>query len=176
MSDEEHGKAIDKTLFPGMQGGPLMHVIAGKAVALGEALTPEYRTYIERVIENARVLAETLQSEGLRIVSGGTDNHLMLVDLTSLDMSGRKAERLLDAVGITANKNTIPGDTAATDPDQRRSTRLARHDDAWFRPRRDAQDGAAHREGLARKRGRKGDGVGPYRGRGTRLWSAASGR
>ncbi len=110
MSDEEHGKAIDKTLFPGMQGGPLMHVIAGKAVALGEALTPEYRTYIERVIENARVLAETLQSEGLRIVSGGTDNHLMLVDLTSLDMSGRKAERLLDAVGITANKNTIPGD------------------------------------------------------------------
>jgi glycine hydroxymethyltransferase len=110
MSDEDHGKGIDKTLFPGMQGGPLMHVIAGKAVALGEALTPDYHTYIEHVLENARTLAETLQAEGLRIVSGGTDNHLMLVDLTSLDMSGRKAERLLDQVGITANKNTIPGD------------------------------------------------------------------
>ena len=110
MSDEEHGTAIDKTLFPGMQGGPLMHVIAGKAVALGEALAPEYRTYIERVIENAKTLADALQQEGLRIVSGGTDNHVMLVDLTSLDMSGRKAERLLDEVGITANKNTIPGD------------------------------------------------------------------
>ncbi|MGA7671951.1 MAG: serine hydroxymethyltransferase [Nitrolancea sp.] len=111
MSDAEHGKGIDKTLFPGMQGGPLMHVIAGKAVALGEALTPDYRAYIERVLENAKVLADTIQSEGLRVVSGGTDNHLMLVDLTSLNMSGRKAERLLDEVGITANKNAIPGDT-----------------------------------------------------------------
>ena len=110
MSDVEHAAGIDKTLFPGMQGGPLMHVIAGKAVALGEALTPEYRSYIERVLENAKVLAETLQSEGLRIVSGGTDNHLMLVDLSSLDISGRKAERILDEVGITTNKNTIPGD------------------------------------------------------------------
>ncbi len=110
MSDAEHGKGIDKTLFPGMQGGPLMHVIAGKAVALGEALTPAYRTYIERVLENAQALAETIQAEGLRIVSGGTDNHLMLVDLTTLDMSGRKAERVLDEVGITANKNAIPGD------------------------------------------------------------------
>ncbi len=110
MGDAEHGKGIDKTVFPGMQGGPLMHVIAGKAVALGEALTPEYRAYIERVLENAKTLADTLQSEGLRIVSGGTDNHLMLVDLTSFDMSGRKAERLLDEVGITANKNAIPGD------------------------------------------------------------------
>ncbi|HET9014135.1 MAG TPA: serine hydroxymethyltransferase [Thermomicrobiaceae bacterium] len=111
MCDADLGAAIDKTVFPGMQGGPLMHVIAGKAVALGEALKPAYRQYIERVLGNARVLAEALQSEGMRIVSGGTDNHLMLVDLTSVGMSGRKAERLLDEIGITVNKNTIPGET-----------------------------------------------------------------
>jgi len=122
MSDAEHGPAIDKTLFPGIQGGPLMHVIAGKAVALGEALTPAYRSYIEQVLENAKVLAETLQSEGLRIVSGGTDNHLMLVDVSSLGMSGRKAERVLDSVGITANKNTIPGETRS--PTQTSGIRL----------------------------------------------------
>jgi glycine hydroxymethyltransferase len=122
MSDAEHGPAIDKTLFPGIQGGPLMHVIAGKAVALGEALTPAFRRYIEQVLENAKVLAETLQSEGLRIVSGGTDNHLMLVDVSSLGMSGRKAERVLDSVGITANKNTIPGETRS--PRQTSGVRL----------------------------------------------------
>jgi len=122
MSDAEHGPAIDKTLFPGIQGGPLMHVIAGKAVALGEALTPAYRSYIEQVLENAKVLAETLQSEGLRIVSGGTDNHLMLVDVSSLGMSGRKAERVPDSVGITANKNTIPGETRS--PTQTSGIRL----------------------------------------------------
>ena len=110
LCDEDLGAAIDKTVFPGMQGGPLMHVIAGKAVAFGEALQPAYRRYIERVLENARVLAEALQSEGMRIVSGGTDNHLMLLDLTTVGMSGRKAERLLDEIDITVNKNTIPGD------------------------------------------------------------------
>lgn len=99
-----------------------MHVIAGKAVALGEALTPAYKRYIEQVLENAKVLAETLQSEGLRIVSGGTDNHLMLVDVSSLGMSGRKAERVLDSVGITANKNTIPGETRS--PTQTSGVRL----------------------------------------------------
>ncbi|HEX7102187.1 MAG TPA: serine hydroxymethyltransferase [Nitrolancea sp.] len=122
MCDAEHGQGIDKTLFPGIQGGPLMHVIAGKAVALGEALTPAYKRYIEQVLENAKVLAETLQSEGLRIVSGGTDNHLMLVDVSSLGMSGRKAERVLDSVGITANKNTIPGETRS--PTQTSGVRL----------------------------------------------------
>mgnify|MGYP000153292722 FL=1 len=110
LCDEEYATAIDKTVFPGTQGGPLMHIIAGKAVAFGEALKPEFRDYIERVLENARVLAETLQAEGFRIVSGGTDNHLMLVDLTPLGISGRKAERALDAVGITVNKNAIPND------------------------------------------------------------------
>ncbi len=110
MSDAALGPAIDKVLFPGIQGGPLMHVVAGKAVALGEALQPSFRVYIERVLENARVLAETLQEEGLRLVSGGTDNHLMLVDLTSLGISGRQAERVLDRAGITVNKNAIPYD------------------------------------------------------------------
>lgn len=111
LCDSEHAAAIDKTIFPGIQGGPLMHVIAGKAVAFGEALAPGFRDYIERLLENARVLAESLADKGLRIVSGGTDNHLMLVDLTSLGISGRKAERALDRVGITVNKNTIPGET-----------------------------------------------------------------
>ena len=110
LCEAEYAEAIDRTVFPGTQGGPLLHIIAGKAVALHEAMQPAFREYIERVLENARVLAETLQSEGFRLVSGGTDNHLMLVDLTEIGISGRKAERLLDAVGITVNKNTIPGD------------------------------------------------------------------
>ncbi len=110
MCDAEYAEAIDKAVFPGTQGGPLMHVIAGKAVAFGEALRPGFRTYMERVLENAQVLAETLQAEGFRLVSGGTDNHLLLVDLRSLGISGKKAERVLDEVGITVNKNTIPND------------------------------------------------------------------
>lgn len=110
MTDPETGKQIDKLVFPGVQGGPLMHVIAAKAVAFQEALQPEFKTYIDQVLENARVLAETLTGHGLRIVSGGTDNHLMLVDLTALDISGRKAERVLEEAGITLNKNAIPND------------------------------------------------------------------
>ncbi|MCX7623122.1 MAG: serine hydroxymethyltransferase [Thermomicrobium sp.] len=110
LCDAEFAEAIDKAVFPGTQGGPLMHVIAGKAVAFGEALRPSFRTYIERVLENARVLAETLREEGFRLVSGGTDNHLLLVDLRSVGISGKKAERVLDEVGITVNKNTIPND------------------------------------------------------------------
>jgi glycine hydroxymethyltransferase len=110
MSAEGYSDAVNKTLFPGLQGGPLMHVIAGKAVALGEALQPSFRAYIERVLANAATLAETIQEHGLRVVSGGTDNHLMLVDLTELGLSGRKAERVLEAAGITANKNAVPND------------------------------------------------------------------
>jgi glycine hydroxymethyltransferase len=110
MTDPEMGKQIDKLVFPGVQGGPLMHVIAAKAVAFHEALQPEFKTYIDQVLENAKVLAETLIEHGLRIVSGGTDNHLMLVDLTALDISGRKAERVLEESGITLNKNAIPND------------------------------------------------------------------
>jgi glycine hydroxymethyltransferase len=122
MGDSEHGSLLDKTVFPGFQGGPLMHVIAGKAVALGEALRPAFRSYIRDVLANARALADSLQGHGLRVVSGGTDNHLMLVDLTALDISGRKAERLLEAAGITANKNAIPND--ARPPTQTSGIRL----------------------------------------------------
>lgn len=110
LCSEEYAKAVDKAVFPGMQGGPLMHVIAGKAVAFGEALSPGFADYSRRVMENAAAMADELSRRGLPIISGGTDTHLMMVDVGSRDMSGRKAERLLDEVGITCNKNTIPGD------------------------------------------------------------------
>ena len=106
--DEEFGKQFNKAIFPGIQGGPLMHVIAAKAVAFKEALTPEFKEYQQQVVKNAAVLADTLTEKGFRIVSGGTDNHLMLVDLRSKDLTGKVAEKLLDDIGITANKNTIP--------------------------------------------------------------------
>lgn len=108
---EEHAKAIDKAVFPGIQGGPLMHIIAAKAVALGEALSPEFKEYQGRILENAQALARALVDRGFRLVSGGTDNHLMLVDLTSKKVSGKTAEAVLDQVGITVNKNTIPFET-----------------------------------------------------------------
>ncbi len=106
--DEEFGKKFNKAIFPGIQGGPLMHVIAAKAAALGEALKPEFKEYQKQVLKNAKVLAETLTKDGFRIVTGGTDNHLMLVDLRSKNLTGKEAQNLLDEVGITANKNTIP--------------------------------------------------------------------
>jgi glycine hydroxymethyltransferase len=111
MTSEEFGKAIDKTVFPGIQGGPLMHVIAGKAVAFGEALDPSFKDYAASVIENAKTLAATMTEAGMPIISGGTDTHLMLVDVTPSGLSGRQAEKALDRVGITVNKNTIPGET-----------------------------------------------------------------
>jgi glycine hydroxymethyltransferase len=110
LCDEEHRKPIDKCVFPGMQGGPLMHVIAGKAVAFKEALQPAFKVYAATVVENAKVLAASLQDCGLRIVSGGTDTHLMLVDLRSVGVDGKTAERVLDTIGITANRNAIPFD------------------------------------------------------------------
>ncbi|WP_090737951.1 serine hydroxymethyltransferase [Paenibacillus sp. Mc5Re-14] len=103
-------QAIDKAIFPGTQGGPLMHVIASKAVALGEALQPSFKTYAQNVVRNAQVLAETLLAEGVNIVSGGTDNHLMLLDTRNLNITGKEAEHVLDSVGITVNKNAIPFD------------------------------------------------------------------
>ena len=106
--DAEFGKQFNKAVFPGIQGGPLMHVIAAKAVALGEALRPEFKEYAAQTIKNAKALAETLQQDGFRIVSGGTDNHLMLVDLTSKDITGNEAQNVLDEVNITSNRNTIP--------------------------------------------------------------------
>jgi glycine hydroxymethyltransferase len=110
MCKEEHAKAIDKSVFPGWQGGPLMHSIAAKAVALAEAATDEFRSYAHQVVANARSLATVLTEEGLRIVSGGTDNHLMLVDLRPAGLTGKEAEARLDDVGITVNKNAIPYD------------------------------------------------------------------
>ena len=110
LCKEQYAKAIDKAIFPGTQGGPLMHVIAGKAVCLGEALKPEFKDYGRRVVENAKALSEGLLKRGVKLVSGGTDNHLMLVDLGGLELTGKELERRLDAVYITANKNTIPNE------------------------------------------------------------------
>lgn len=113
MCKEQYAKAIDKAIFPGIQGGPLMHVIAAKAVAFGEALKPEFKEYAKQVVANAKVLAEALQDDGFVIVSGGTDTHVMLVDVRNTGLTGKEAEHLLDEVGITANKNTIPFDPAS---------------------------------------------------------------
>ncbi len=107
---EELAKQIDKAIFPGTQGGPLMHIIAAKAVALGEALTDEFKNYQRRIVENAKVLADSMINEGFRLVSGGTDNHLMLVDLRPFGITGKDMEKRLDEVRITVNKNTIPND------------------------------------------------------------------
>ena len=107
---EEHAKAIDKAIFPGTQGGPLMHIIAAKAVAFGEALTDEFKAYQEKIAKNAKVLAEALLSKGIKLVSGGTDNHLMLLDLRDTGITGKELEHRLDEVHITANKNAIPDD------------------------------------------------------------------
>ena len=110
LCKEKYAKIINKTLFPGVQGGPLMHVIAGKAVSFKEALTDEFKEYQKQIIKNAEVLAAELKSRGYKLVSGGTDNHLMLLDLTDKNITGKDAEKLLDGVGITVNKNAIPFD------------------------------------------------------------------
>lgn len=110
LCKEKYAKQIDKAIFPGVQGGPLMHVIAAKAVALGEALKPEFKEYAKQIIANCQALAEGLIAEGFRLVSGGTDNHLLLLDVRGQKMTGKTAEHLLDEVGVTCNKNTIPFD------------------------------------------------------------------
>lgn len=110
LCKEEFAKAIDKSVFPGVQGGPLMHVIAAKAVAFGEALQPDFKEYASRIVSNAKAFADALQAEGLTLVSGGTDNHLVLVDVSKINLTGKVAEHLLDEVNITTNKNTIPYD------------------------------------------------------------------
>ncbi|MCA0988992.1 serine hydroxymethyltransferase [Guptibacillus algicola] len=110
LCKEEFAKKIDKSIFPGLQGGPLMHVIAAKAVAFGEALSEDFKQYSESIIKNARKLASSLEKEGINLVSNGTDNHLVLLDLQSLEITGKVAEKALDDIGITTNKNTIPFD------------------------------------------------------------------
>ncbi len=111
LCKEEHAKAINKAVFPGIQGGPLMHIIASKAVCFKEALSPEFKEYQKQIVKNAKVLADSLVEEGFKLVSGGTDNHLMLLDLTDMGVTGKEAEHMLDEVGITVNKNAIPFDT-----------------------------------------------------------------
>ncbi|MBQ7669855.1 MAG: serine hydroxymethyltransferase [Clostridia bacterium] len=113
LCPEKYAKQIDKAIFPGTQGGPLMHIVAAKAVALGEALTDEFKDYQRRIVENAKVLSTSLIENGFRLVSGGTDNHLMTIDLRSFGISGKEMETRLDTVHITANKNTIPRDPAS---------------------------------------------------------------
>lgn len=110
LCKEEFGKQIDKSIFPGIQGGPLMHVIAAKAVAFGEALKDEFKTYAQNIVDNANRLAEALKKEGFTLVSDGTDNHLVLIDVRSMNLTGKVAEHALDEIGITVNKNTIPYD------------------------------------------------------------------
>jgi len=109
----QYAEKIDKAIFPGIQGGPLMHTIAAKAVCFGEAMQPDFKDYIDQVVINAKILAEELKGYDFRIVSGGTDNHLMLIDLTNKGITGKEAEKLLDSVGITVNKNTIPFETTS---------------------------------------------------------------
>ncbi|MGM8364777.1 serine hydroxymethyltransferase [Virgibacillus sp. W0181] len=111
LCKEKYAKQIDKTVFPGLQGGPLMHVIAAKAASFKEVLSEDFKTYVKQIIANAKAFSEALTEEGIRIVSGGTDNHLLLLDVTPLQLTGKVAEEVLDKVGVTANKNTIPYDT-----------------------------------------------------------------
>ncbi len=111
LCKEEYAKAIDKAVFPGTQGGPLMHIIAAKAVAFGEAMTDEFKAYQEQVVKNAATLSKALQTAGFKVVSGGTDNHLMLIDLRAFDLTGKEMEYRLDEVHITVNKNTVPNET-----------------------------------------------------------------
>ncbi|MBQ6894385.1 MAG: serine hydroxymethyltransferase [Clostridia bacterium] len=113
MCKEEHAKLINKAVFPGIQGGPLMHIIAAKAVCFKEALSDEFKAYQTQVVKNAKALSEALMAEGFNLVSGGTDNHLMLIDLRNKDVTGKDAEHMLDEVGITVNKNTVPFETAS---------------------------------------------------------------
>ncbi|MDY0404557.1 serine hydroxymethyltransferase [Virgibacillus sp. 179-BFC.A HS] len=110
LCKEEYAKQIDKAVFPGIQGGPLMHIIAAKATAFQEALSDDFKAYSEQIIKNAKALGEALVAEGIRLVSGGTDNHLLLLDVTTLGLTGKTAEKVLDDIGITTNKNTIPFD------------------------------------------------------------------
>ena len=113
MCKEEYAKAINKAIFPGTQGGPLMHIIAAKAVCFGEALKPEFKTYQEQVVKNAKALAEAMVEEGFNLVSGGTDNHLILVDLQNMNITGKELQNRLDEVYITVNKNAVPNDPAS---------------------------------------------------------------
>ena len=164
MCKQKFAKALDEKIFPGMQGGPLMHIIAAKAVAFKEALTDDFRRYQAQILKNARTLADELLADGFRLVSGGTDNHLMLVDLTDLGITGMEAQETLDRTGITINKNRIPYDTKGAPGDKRHPHRHARPDHAGDEGAGDETD---RRSLLRRAPGyaqRKAPGRGPGRG------------
>ena len=151
-NDEDLAKKLNSAVFPGMQGGPLMHVIAAKAVAFGEALRPSFRLYARNVVENAKALAETLKARGLDIVSGGTDTHLMLVDMRKKHLTGKVAELALGRAHITCNKNGIPFDPEKADGDVGRAARHAGRHHARFRHRR-IPPGRRHDRRSARRAG-----------------------
>src|SRR5207245_1270848 len=150
---EAYAKDVDKLVFPGIQGGPLEHVIAAKAVALGEAMTPAFKQYAIQVVKNAQALAAALAERGYAIVSGGTDTHLMLVDLRPKGLTGKDAQVLLDRAGITVNKNTIPGDPQSPFV-ERNPDRHARRHDARLQGTRDGEGGRHDRHG-AHQAGRR---------------------
>ncbi len=132
-NDEDIAKKVNSAIFPGIQGGPLMHVIAGKAVAFGEALRPEFKTYAQAVVANAKAMGEVLNRAGLDLVSGGTDTHLILVDLRPKKLTGKDAELALGRAHITCNKNGVPFDTGEADGDLRHPARLSGRHDARLR-------------------------------------------
>ena len=152
-NDEALAKKFNSAIFPGLQGGPLMHVIAGKAVAFGEALKPEFKIYARQVVENAKALADTLMSGGYDITSGGTDNHLMLVDLQRKGLTGKAAEAALSRADITCNKNGVPFDTAEADDHLGHPPRHPGRHLARLRRRRVQADRRLHRRGAGRPRG-----------------------
>ena len=144
LTTEKYAQAIDKSVFPGIQGGPFMHTIAAKAVAFGEALTPAFKAYQAQVIINARAMGEELQRTGVRLVGGGTDTHLLLVDLTPKNLTGKAVEQYLDEIAITVNKNAIPVRPAKTDGHQRYPDRFARDHIARLRRSRCARGRRDH--------------------------------
>ena len=152
-NDEEIGKKINSAVFPGLQGGPLMHIIAAKAVAFGEALKPDYKLYIKGVIDNAKALGETLVKGGVALVSGGTDTHVMLVDLRPKKLTGKAAEIALGRANITCNKNGVPFDPGEADGHLRHQARLAGRDHARLRHRRVPADRRHDHRGARRSRG-----------------------
>ena len=156
LCKEEWATALDKAVFPGLQGGPLEHIIAAKAVAFGEAMQPEFTTYIDQVVVNAKAMGEAMVECGLRLVSGGTDNHLLLVDLRPAGITGKDAEKLLEDVGITVNKNAIPNDPREPVRHERHPRRLAGDDDARLHRGRGAHGRLPHRADhlQPRRRGR----------------------
>ena len=147
-NDEEISKAINKAVFPGIQGGPLMHIIAAKAVAFNEALQPSFKEYAQQIINNSKALGDALMKEGASLVSGGTDNHIILLDLRPWDLTGKEAEKLLEEAGITVNKNTIPYRSTKSICDKRNPDRNCCFNNTWYERRGNDQNWGSHGCGI----------------------------